>query len=98
MLSLGMHALPPTGVSLRKRHALELFAGLPRHYDSVASELSLKGWAARTPRRHNTILVPISGVHAAVLQAIEYAKTLSPDVRAVYVNVDPVVPLRFRWR
>jgi amino acid transporter len=65
------------------------FRATKRHYDSVAWELSLKRWAARTPRRHNTVLVPISGVHGAVLQAIEYARTLSPDVRAVYVNVDP---------
>ena len=65
------------------------FRATKRHYDSVASELSLKNWAGRVPRRHNTVLVPISGVHAAVLQAVEYAKTLSPDVRAVYVSVDP---------
>lgn len=36
------------------------------------------------------MLVPISGVHRAVVQAIEYAKTLSPDVRALYVNIDPM--------
>src|SRR3954462_12082302 len=29
-----------TGESVRKRHALELFAGLPRHYDNVAATLS----------------------------------------------------------
>ena len=67
-----------------------------RHYDIVAAQLSLKGWANETPRRHNTVLVPISGVHRAVVQAVEYAKTLSPDVRAVYVNVDPVVTERLR--
>jgi hypothetical protein len=72
------------------------FRATKRHYDSVASELSLKSWAARAPRRHNTVLVPISGVHAAVLQAIEYARTLSPDVRAVYVNVDPAATDRLR--
>jgi hypothetical protein len=70
-----------------------------RHYDLVASELSLKRWEGRTPRHHNTVLVPISGVHAAVLQAIEYAKTLSPDVRAVYVNVNAAATdwLRQDW-
>ena len=31
---------PTTGESARKRHALELFAGLPRHYDRVAAVLS----------------------------------------------------------
>jgi amino acid transporter len=72
------------------------FRATKRHYDSVASELSLKAWGARTPRRHNTVLVPISGVHAAVLQAIEYARTLSPDVRAVYVNVDTAATDRLR--
>ena len=70
-----------------------------RHYDGVASQLSLKTWEMDTPRRHNTVLVPISGVHRAVVQAVEYAKTLSPDVRAVYVNVDPMITehLRGDW-
>ena len=36
------------------------------------------------------MLVPISGVQRAVVQALDYAKTLSDDVRAVYVNIDPV--------
>ena len=30
-----------------------------------------------------------AGVHRAVVQALDYARTLSPDVRAVYVDVDP---------
>ena len=58
-----------------------------RHYTQVAGQLSLKGWATAS-RKKNTILVPVSGVHRAVVQAVEYAKTLSPDVRAVYVNID----------
>jgi amino acid transporter len=67
-----------------------------KHYDIVASQLSLKTLASHTPRRSNTVVVPISGVHRAVVQAIEYAKTLSPDVRAVYVNVDPAATERLR--
>ena len=35
-----MSAAIPSGGSERKRHALELFAGLPRHYDRVAAVLS----------------------------------------------------------
>jgi amino acid transporter len=75
------------------------FRQTKRHYDGVASQLSLKTWEMETPRRHNTVLVPISGVHRAVVQAVEYAKTLSPDVRAVYVNVDPMITehLRSDW-
>jgi amino acid transporter len=61
-----------------------------RHYDLVKAQLSLTNWVTQNPRRRNTVLVPISGVHRAVVQAVEYAKTLSPDVRAVYVNNDPM--------
>ena len=72
------------------------FRTTKRHYDVVAAQLSLKGWSAEVPRRHNTVLVPISGVHRAVVLAIEYAKTLSGDVRAVYVDVDQAVTERLR--
>jgi hypothetical protein len=46
------------------------------------------------------VLVPMSGVHRAVVQALEYAKTLSPDVKAVYVNIDPAVTDQMcaQWR
>jgi hypothetical protein len=54
----------------------------------VAAQLIVRGWESRGPR-HNTVLVPISGIQRAVLEAIDYAKTLSSDVRAVYVNIDP---------
>jgi amino acid transporter len=71
-----------------------------KHYDVVAAQLSVKGWINPAPRRHNTVLVPISGVHRAVAQAVEYAKTLSSDVRAVYVNADPVITERLQddWK
>ncbi len=40
------------------------------------------------------MLLPLSGVHRAVVQALDYARTLSPDVRAVYVNIDPATTAR----
>ena len=64
------------------------FLAIHRHYGRVAQQLSLKGMSA-TDKRHNTVVVPIGGVHRAVVQALEYARTLSDDVRAVYVDVDP---------
>lgn len=65
-----------------------VFRMTKHHYDGVAAQLSLKGWTNGSPRRHNTVLVPISGVHRAVLQAIQYARALSSDVRAIYVDVE----------
>src|SRR5262249_29112609 len=44
--------------------------------------------ALRSRRRGNTVLVPISGVQRAVVDALDYARTLSTDVRAVCVNMD----------
>ena len=47
-----MHAPAPTPASERKRHALELFAGLPRHYDRVAAALSF----GQDPRWRQTMV------------------------------------------
>jgi len=59
-----------------------------RHYAHVASELTLKGYHPQT-RIHNTVLVPIGGLQRAVVDALRYAETLSDDVRAIYVDVNP---------
>ncbi len=71
------------------------------HYDAVADQLSLKDVEPRPQRTRSMVVVPISGVHRAVVQAVEYARTLSTDVRALYVNTDPlpttVESLRKDW-
>ena len=59
------------------------------HYRHVASQLSLKSWRGEATQ-HSTVLVPIGGVHRAVLQAIAYARSLSDDVRALFVDTDPL--------
>jgi hypothetical protein len=64
------------------------FLAIHRHYQRVAAQLSLAG-ATAVPKRHNIVIVPIGGVHRAVVRALEYARTLSDDVRAVAVDVDP---------
>ena len=63
------------------------FLAIHRHYKRVAAQLSLDG-ELRTPKRRNVVIVPIAGVHRAVTQALDYARSLSLDVRAVYVDVD----------
>jgi len=65
------------------------FRASRKHYTEVGRQLSIKGW---TPSglQQNVVLVPISGVQRAVVQATDYARTLSEDVRAVYVSLDPV--------
>jgi amino acid transporter len=67
-----------------------------RHYEGVAAQLTLKGWHHPVGARRNTVIVPISGIQRAVVEALEYAKTLSQDVRAVYVNIDPAETERLK--
>jgi amino acid transporter len=75
-----------------------LFRASRRHYEEVARQLSLEGFANGTKHK-NIVLVPMSGVHRAVVQALEYAKTLSSDVRGIYVNIDPaaLAQMRGQW-
>jgi len=58
------------------------------HYDHVARQLTLRGYEP-APRAHNTVVMPIGGLQRAVVEALRYAETLSDDVRAVYVDIDP---------
>jgi len=50
-----MNDRAPTGGSTRKRHALELFGGLPRHYDRVAAVLSF----GQDPRWRRTMVAAV---------------------------------------
>jgi len=74
------------------------FRATRQHYNVVAAQLSLKGWRPQDVRT-NTVLVPISGIQRAVVGALDYAKTLSSDVRALYVNIDPLETdrLKSQW-
>src|SRR4029078_955147 len=63
------------------------FRATRRHYEGVSAQLSLKGWTPNG-RRHNTVIVPVGGIYRSVIGALDYARTLSPDVRALYVNID----------
>jgi len=75
-----------------------IFKMTHQHYDHVASQLTMRGYTPQ-PRVENIVLVPISGIQRAVVEALRYAETLSNDVRAVYVDVDPLATeqLRKEW-
>jgi amino acid transporter len=66
-----------------------------RHYDQVASELTLRDWQPR-PAGGHVALVPIGGVQRAVVKALQYARGLSSDVRAIYVDIDPAATANIR--
>ncbi|MBI4269673.1 MAG: APC family permease [Candidatus Rokubacteria bacterium] len=65
-----------------------VFLVVHRHYAEVATQLSLEGMVPPPPLR-NTVLVLVGDLHRGVVRAIQYAQTLSPSVKAVYVELDP---------
>ena len=67
---------------------IAVFKATRGHYDHVSSQLTLRNYTPQA-RVHNTVLIPIGGMQRAVVEALRYAETLSDDVRAVYVDVDP---------
>jgi amino acid transporter len=69
------------------------------HYESVAQQLSLTNVVVDTTPHGHIVIVPIGGVHRAVIEALRYASALAKDVRAVYVNVNPesLVQLKKDW-
>jgi len=67
-----------------------IFLSIHRHYVRLAQKLSLDHYG-RTPHigRHRVILA-LGGVHRGTLEALRYARTLSDDITAVHVSIDPL--------
>jgi hypothetical protein len=70
-----------------------------RHYRRLAEQLTLRGFRAPTRIRRHRVIMPIGGVHQGTLAALRYARSLSDDVTAVHVSIDPDREgiLRQRW-
>jgi amino acid transporter len=65
-----------------------LFVLMHRHYEDVARQLSLDDFSSPPPMT-NTVLVLVGDLHRGVITALQYAKTLSPSPKAVFVETDP---------
>ncbi len=50
------------------------------------------------PHREQRVVVPIPGLNRAVVQSINVARSISDDVRAVYISDDPVAAIDVRAR
>jgi amino acid transporter len=64
------------------------FLMLKDHYVQFGKALAMEEWSAVAPRRH-TAIVPVSGIHRGVANALTYALSVSKDVRAVYITEHP---------
>lgn len=67
-----------------------------RHYRHVANSLSLENTAVRRHFTRNRVIMPISGVHNGTLAGLHFARSLSDDITAVHVSMDPVETARVK--
>jgi amino acid transporter len=65
-----------------------LLVAIHRHYVKFAELLKFDGTSPIAPL-HHTVIVPVNGISKATAGALVYATTISDDVRAVYVEVEP---------
>jgi hypothetical protein len=75
-----------------------IFLRIHKHYKQLAAELSLDAFGAPPRVKRHRVIVPIGGVHAGTLQALHYARSVSDDVTAVYVAVEPAEEKRIRQK
>ncbi|OCT11390.1 amino acid permease [Paenibacillus pectinilyticus] len=65
---------------------LWLITQISHHYDDVAKQLRIDITQDRVCTKEPVIIVPVAGIHRAVEQTLNYAKSLSPNVIAFYVS------------
>ncbi|MDB4917609.1 MAG: conserved rane protein of unknown function, Amino acid permease-associated [Gemmatimonadetes bacterium] len=71
--------IPAIILLLRKIHT---------HYTDFAEEVKFDGQSPINPM-HHTVIVPVNGITKATSGALVYATTISSEVVAVYIEVDP---------
>jgi amino acid transporter len=75
------------------------FSVIHRHYRKLAGQLSLEDYGTPPRIARHCVILPIGGVHRGTLAALHYARSISDDVTAVHVPIDPAEAegLRRKW-
>jgi hypothetical protein len=66
-----------------------LMQAIHRHYEDLKQQLSLERAKLPRPFKAHKVIVPVNNVHRGILEALRYAKAVSDDVTAVYVEIEP---------
>jgi hypothetical protein len=76
-----------------------IFKTIHRHYATLAHELSLEDFGQPPPFKRQRVIIPVSSIHRGTLEALDYALSLSRDVTAVHISIDPdqTEKLRHKW-
>lgn len=75
-----------------------MFLRINKHYAEVRARLSLECDELPKPF-HHTVLVLVPNVHRGVIPALEYARSISNEVRGVHVEIEPAETARIheKW-
>ncbi len=77
-----------------------MFLQVQGHYRKVGAQLTLKGLPpSLKPDPPPRVVIPISGIHRGIVEAVNFARSISQDVTAVYVELEPDAgrKLRLQW-
>jgi len=77
-----------------------VFHKIHQHYIELGNQLRLTEADLAGPMElTSTAVVLVAGIHKGIVRALRYARTLSPDCRGLYIEIDPSeTPLiRDRW-
>ncbi len=68
-----------------------------RAYEAQARELEVRPEAVvAPPHREQRVVIPVNGINRAVVQAVNFGRSIAHDVRAVFVTEDPEEGERLR--
>ncbi len=63
---------------------------IKRHYQEVGAQLSLRGLPpSLRPYPPPRVVIPISGVHRGVINAVDFARSIANDVIGLYIEIEP---------
>ncbi len=66
------------------------FLQIRAHYQSVGKQLSLRGLPPDIkPFPPLRVVIPVSGVHRGMIDAVNFARSISSDITAVYIELEP---------
>ncbi len=66
-----------------------VFFSIHRHYKSVARHLTLEDFGSPQRISRQRVILLVSTVHRGTLNALNYALSISDDLTAVHVSIDP---------
>lgn len=79
-----------------------LFQKIRKHYRNVSDQLTLRGLPpSLRPLPKPRVVIPVSGVHRGTVDAVNFARSISDNITAVFINIDPVpdaTEVEHQWR